>query len=107
VERLTLSEQDVVVGRVDPETHAAPTVDLTPFDPQQSVSRGHSRISLDNGTALLEDLESRNKTRLGDAALPPGDPEPLRGGDLISFGSVQAVFRLLGKTELPEGFAAS
>src|SRR5579884_2141844 len=107
VERLTLTEQEVVVGRVDPETAAAPGIDLTPFDPQQSVSRRHARIRRDDGSVLIEDLESRNKTRLGDALLPPGSPEPLRDGDVISFGSVQAVFRLLGKTDLPDGFSAS
>jgi len=107
VERLPLEGAETVVGRVDPDTHAAPGIDLTPYDPQQSVSRRHAVIRIDNGATSLEDLQSSNKTRLGGSFLPPGEPEPLQDGDEIRFGSVQATFRLLGKAELPDGFSAS
>jgi len=107
LERLPLEGEEIVVGRVDPDTHAAPGIDLTPFDPQQSVSRRHAVIRIDNGATSVEDLQSSNKTRLGGSLLPPGEPEPLQDGDEIRFGSVQAVFRLLGKTELPAAFSAS
>ena len=54
------------------------------------VSRRHARFFLEGERWHVEDLESRNKTKLGDALLPPGRQEPLQDGDVISFGSVHS-----------------
>jgi pSer/pThr/pTyr-binding forkhead associated (FHA) protein len=55
----------------------------------------------------IEDLKSRNKTRLGEMTLTPLKAELLQNGDVVSFGSVKATFRLLGTSELPTPWAQS
>jgi len=80
---------------------------LSKFDPSSTVSRQHARIRLDKTFFSIEDLESRNKTRLGELTLTPHKPEVLQNGDVVSFGSVKASFRLLGKSELPVSWSQS
>jgi hypothetical protein len=101
VQRIAIKESQVVVGRLDPKRGITPEIDLTPFDVSSKVSRRHARIRLDNTHVSIEDLHSRNKTRLGELTLTPHRPEALHNGDVISFGSVKATFRLLGTSELP------
>jgi pSer/pThr/pTyr-binding forkhead associated (FHA) protein len=55
------------------------------------VSRRHARITIENGSVHLEDLGSRNGTRLNDK--PVGGASPLADGDRISIGSYLLVFR--------------
>jgi hypothetical protein len=107
VQRIALKENHVVVGRVDPRRGITPGVDLTPFDPSSTVSRQHARIRLEKTRFSIEDLNSRNKTRLGELTLTPHKPEVLQNGDVISFGSVKATFRLLGTSALPEPWSPS
>ena len=101
VQRITLEETSVVVGRVDPNRRITPQIDLTQFDASSTVSRQHARIRLEKTHFYIEDLKSRNKTRLGELTLTPLKPELLQNGDVVSFGSVKAIFRLLGTSELP------
>ena len=71
------------------------------------LSRQHARIRLDGTSFYIEDLESRNKTRLGELTLTPRQPEELQNGDVVIFGSVRATFRLLGTSELPVPWSQS
>ena len=71
------------------------------------VSRQHARIRIDKTSFSVEDLESRNKTRLGELTLTPRKPEVLQDGDTVSFGSVKATFRLRGTSQLPEAWSQS
>ena len=107
VQRITLEETSVVVGRVDPNRRITPQIDLTQFDALSTVSRQHARIRLEKTLFYIEDLKSRNKTRLGELTLTPLKPELLQNGDVVSFGSVKATFRLLGTSELPEPWSQS
>ncbi len=107
VQHIAIKENQVVVGRVDPKRGIKPDIDLTQFDTSNTVSRQHARICVDNNCFSIEDLESRNKTRLGELALTPHKPEVLNNGDVISFGSVRATFRLLGTSALPEAWSQS
>ncbi len=107
VERIAIKEKQVVVGRLDPKRGITPEIDLTQFDTSSTVSRQHARICVDNSYFSIEDLESRNKTRLGELTLTPHEPEALQDGDVIAFGSVKATFRLLGTSTLPEAFSQS
>jgi pSer/pThr/pTyr-binding forkhead associated (FHA) protein len=107
VQRITLEETSVVVGRVDPRRGITPQIDLTQFDTSSTVSRHHARIRLEKTHFYIEDLKSRNKTRLGELTLTPHKPELLQNGDVLSFGSVKATFRLLGTSELPEPWSQS
>ena len=64
-----------------------------------SVSRRHARIVITGQTATLEDLGSRNGTRLRDREVK--GPVPLADGDPIELGSVRMTFRIVpaGETE--------
>jgi pSer/pThr/pTyr-binding forkhead associated (FHA) protein len=107
VQRITLEETSVVIGRVDPRRGITPQIDLTQFDASSTVSRHHARIHLEKTSFYIEDLKSRNKTRLGELTLTPLKPELLQNGDVVSFGSVKATFRLLGTSQLPEPWSQS
>lgn len=107
VQRIAIKENQVVVGRVDPSRGIAPEIDLTPFDISNTVSRQHARIRVGKDFFSIEDLKSRNKTRLGESTLTPLKPEALQNGDVVSFGAVKAIFRLLGTSELPVSWSQS
>lgn len=64
-----------------------------------SVSRRHARIVVAGETATLEDLGSRNGTRLRGQSIK--GPAPLADGDEIQLGSVNLTFRVVpaGETE--------
>jgi pSer/pThr/pTyr-binding forkhead associated (FHA) protein len=107
VQRIPIKGNAVIVGRVDPARGIKPDIDLTPFDPSSTVSRQHARIRLDKTSFYIEDLNSRNKTRLGESALTPRKPELLHNGDVVGFGWVKATFRLLGTSQLPVPWSPS
>jgi len=107
VQRIAIKEGQVVVGRLDPKRGITPEIDLTQFDPRGTVSRQHARIRVEKTHFSIEDLKSRNKTRLGELALTPDRPEVLQNGDVVSFGAVKATFRLLGTSELPVSWSQS
>jgi hypothetical protein len=56
-----------------------------------SVSRRHARVVVSGGRAILEDLGSKNGTRVAGRAAD--GPTPLADGDTLRFGSVTVVFR--------------
>lgn len=64
----------------------APTNDLTLLD--ESLSRLHARFALVEGAATLEDLGSKNGTRVN--GVPVTGRQSLKSGDVIHFGSVKA-----------------
>ena len=107
VQGVAITENTVTVGRLDPQRGITPEVDLTPFDTRKTVSRQHARIRLENDLFYIEDLKSQNKTRLGELVLTPHLPELLHNGDMVSFGSVKATFRLLGTSALPTAWSQS
>jgi hypothetical protein len=107
VQRFALKKHLMTIGRADPKHGIVPDIDLTPFDTSHSVSRRHARIHLKKDFCSIEDLNSRNKTRLGELILTPFMPTVLHNGDMISFGSVKATFRLLGASELPVAWSQS
>lgn len=52
-----------------------------------SVSRGHARITIENGEATLEDLSSKNGTQVMGEMLTA--PRVLKDGDEVEFGHVK------------------
>jgi hypothetical protein len=94
-----------VVGR--PGLTGAPDIDLEPFDAQQTVSRRHARIRRVNDGFEVEDLGSLNHTELRGEVLPTGQAHAIRDGETIRFGSVDAVFRLVGTNDPPVRWSAS
>ncbi len=93
--RFAIKDTYVVVGRVDPKRGLKPEIDLTSVDPGMTVSRQHARIRFWKTFFSIEDLKSRNKTRLGELALTPLKAELLQDGDVLHFGSVRVIFKVL------------
>ena len=88
---VALEEGETILGR-DPEA--------TVFVDHASVSRRHARISIRDGNATIEDLDSKNGTRVGGERIT--EARPLADGDAIRIGSVRMDFRvfpLSGSTE--------
>lgn len=100
IERIAITQKNVVVGRVDPKRGLNPDIDLSQFDPRMTISRQHARIRFEETFFYLEDLKSRNKTRLGELTLTPLQAELLQHGDVIRFGSVPLVFKIPGMTSV-------
>ena len=59
----------------------------------ESVSRRHALISVDEQTARVKDLESTNGTFLNRAALD--SPTVLQDGDIVRVGSLKLTFRTM------------
>jgi len=95
-QRFAIKDKYVIVGRVDPKRGLRPEVDLTSIDPGMTVSRQHARIRFEKTFFSIEDLKSRNKTRLGELTLTPLKTELLGDGDVLHFGSVRLVFKVSG-----------
>jgi DNA-binding winged helix-turn-helix (wHTH) protein len=79
--RIRLLDGDNVIGR-DPDSRI--WLDVA------SVSRRHARIVVRAGAALLEDLGSKNRTTIGEAAL--SGQTGLHDGDRISIGPMRLVY---------------
>ena len=79
--RLALSTGSSIVGR-DGEA------DVRIND--ASVSRRHARIVVDSDTAAVEDLQSKNGTRIGGVLV--AQQARLAKGDVVAFGSVETRF---------------
>jgi hypothetical protein len=60
--------------------------------PDDTASLEHALLHLRDGTWWLEDLASRNGTRLNDAAVR--DPAPVMPGDIIAIGRVKLKLEL-------------
>lgn len=102
IQRIPIQENYVIIGRLDPKRDIRPEIDLTAFDPEVTVSRQHARIRFEKTFFYIEDLKSRNKTRLGELLLPPLKPELLQHGDTLCFGSIKLTFRIPGMPEMPK-----
>ncbi len=100
-QRLPIKDNYVIIGRLDPKRGITPEIDLTSLDPQVTVSRQHARIRFEKTFFYIEDLKSRNKTRLGELVLTPLKPELIQHGDVVCFGSLKMVFRVPGMQTAP------
>lgn len=80
--RIALDDGENIVGR-----DAACDVWID----ESTVSRRHARIVISTNAVALEDLGSKNGTRIG--GRPLQDTTWLKDGDRISFGSVHAILR--------------
>ncbi len=90
-----LSTQESNIGRWDADGGVFPDVDLDSDDPEAKVSRRHARISVHDGTYVIEDLGSTNGTFVNRGRrLAPGDLQPLKDGDEIIVGKTFLRFRI-------------
>ena len=82
------------IGREDPVSGVYPDVDLTPFDPEYTVSRRHAQLAVMNGQATLTSLTHTNWTRLNGQRLAADQPTPIKAGDRIEFAHVTMTFQI-------------
>src|SRR5262252_773143 len=93
--KFPLSGPESNIGRWDADGGVFPDVDLDSDDPEAKVSRRHARISLADGSYLIEDLGSTNGTFINRGRrLAPGDRHPLKDGDEIIVGKTFLRFRV-------------
>jgi FHA domain-containing protein len=101
--RLTLKEDgaeftlqgksEYLIGREDPVSNIYPDIDLTPHKGEDyGVSRSHAKIYDQGGQFLLEDLNSTNSTYVNRQKLAAKTPTPIKDGDELRFGKVEATF---------------
>lgn len=78
---------EVIMGRVDPETDERPPVDLTSASGlEKGVSRKHAVIMRKDGSLHIMDNGSANGTFLNGQRLVANQPRILRDGDDIRLG---------------------
>lgn len=91
----TLREGKLVIGRDDPKREIHPDIQINQINEQAAtLGRMHAALTFQDGTWLVEDLNSRNKTRLNGNILVPFEAYPLKSGDALQFGRVEARFEL-------------
>lgn len=87
------AENEITIGRVDPNRGIRPDIDLSKFDPAARISRRHARITSRGGQFYIEDLGSANGTIVnGRTRLNPQEPYPLVNGDVLKFGETTLKF---------------
>jgi len=78
---------ELIIGRIDPDTHQSPPIDLTPFGAQdKGVSRKHAALLRKDGSLHLVDKGGANGTFLNGQKLVVDQPRVLRDGDDIRLG---------------------
>jgi serine/threonine-protein kinase len=87
-----LNGTKMIIGREDPKREIHPDIQIE--DPTMTLGRKHARIMNAQGTWTIEDYNSRNKTRLNGEVLQPYESRPLKNGDILHFGRVEARFEL-------------
>ena len=86
---LAALHDQVVLGRSDARSGAAPDLDLVAYRAAEGgVSRLHAVIRRTGRSLTLEDLGSRNGTQLNGQKLPPCEPHPLHDGDVVRLGAL-------------------
>ncbi|XP_076654619.1 mutator 2 isoform X2 [Halictus rubicundus] len=76
----------------------------------QTVSKKHAEIEATSGETWICDLNSSNKTKLNNSVLRSGRYYELKGGSVVEFGMVRAVYSELGAMDeslIPETPAPS
>jgi hypothetical protein len=87
--------KEVVIGRLDAARAIFPDVDLSSDQGmEKGVSRRHARLSLREGQAFIEDLNSLNGTFLNSTRLVPELPYPIEDGAQIQLGKLLLTIHL-------------
>lgn len=86
-------KSEFLVGREDPVSNIYPDIDLTPHKGEEyGVSRMHAKLYAQGSQYMIEDLNSTNATYLNRQKLAPKTPTPIKDGDEVRFGKVEATF---------------
>jgi pSer/pThr/pTyr-binding forkhead associated (FHA) protein len=88
-----------LIGREDPVNNIHPDIDLTPYDPDRTVSRRHARITLTAGSQpTIVSITMTNWTRVNGTRIETGQPVLLCSGDRIELGRCLLTFEISGPT---------
>lgn len=83
------NSQQLIIGRLDPNTGVRPEIDLAPYGAQeQGVSRSHAALRRMEASMTITDLGSVNGTYLNGQRLIAQQPRLLRDGDELRIGKV-------------------
>ncbi len=83
----------LLVGR---ETVPAPDIDLSALDGvSYGISRQHAAFLYDGRTLSIEDLNSRNGTRINGFPIEGGKTYPLHNGDELELGHLRVSVQLV------------
>ncbi|HVO43145.1 MAG TPA: FHA domain-containing protein [Aggregatilineales bacterium] len=86
--------QQVVLGRRSQDESGQRRIDLTPYGAHsKGISRVHAMLRRAEKGLSIEDLGSRNGTRLNGEKLTPYQATPLKSGDRLELG--QLAFEIL------------
>jgi serine/threonine protein kinase len=86
-------QEEVLIGRGDPQVVPRPDVDLGPHGGGQAgVSRRHARLLYGSEGWMLEDLQSTNGTFLNSVPVQPGQPVRISTGDIMRCSQVTLIF---------------
>ena len=99
---LALDANSVVLGRGDPKVPAAVDLDLSRYDPDNTISRRHANILREGRKYSLIDLNSTNGTRLNGEPIPAGKKVPLFSGNVIEFGQGLSVIFMTAEARTKE-----
>ena len=82
-------EDDIRIGRADPEANVMPEIDFTQDEGiENGISRLHAIINLTKQGILLTDLNSTNGTSINKVRIPSQQPVLLKTGDEVRFGDL-------------------
>ncbi len=88
-----ITDNEIMIGRLDPHRGIRPDVDLSKYDPASRISRRHARITTRGHQFFIEDLGSANGTVInGRTRLKPQEPYPLVNGDVVKIGETTLKF---------------
>ncbi len=99
--RVRLSQQEFVLPHGNTILGRDPSCLITFLD--SLMSRKHARIHCDGEHAIIEDLQSRNGTRINGILI--SGPHSLRDGDRIGIGSSELVILLADQIDSPSDMA--
>jgi pSer/pThr/pTyr-binding forkhead associated (FHA) protein len=99
-QRVTIQVPDkdnLIIGRTHRQTVA--DIDLGPHGAAEvGVSRHHARLTRQSSGWQIDDLDSLNGTYVNDVKIKPGQPVPLKDGDLIRCSHISFIFLVTSKT---------
>ena len=83
----------LLIGR---DSDPQPDIDLSAWDSARcGVSRLHAAFLYDGRSLAIEDLNSRNGTRINGYRIEGGKPYPLRNGDELELGQLRMIVQLV------------
>jgi hypothetical protein len=90
---------EISVGRTT--TGKRPDLDLTPFGASsKGVSRLHAKIRPSANSLALVDNDSTNGPYCNKSSIKPGAEQPLNDGDVITFGKINFLLRVIKSPEV-------